>query len=147
MTISTGPGRTLFQFVRFWSRRWTGGPDAARGRDVMVTEAVASKGTHGASINEIAGELGLDQSGASRMVADATRRGYLAKSHGGDARRRVVVVTPQGHRLIAQAHRWQEDVFAELADGWSAREIETITLLMQRLYHAGQKMQAAGDAD
>jgi MarR family transcriptional regulator, organic hydroperoxide resistance regulator len=135
MAEGTQPGRMLFQFVRFWARRWTGagsGVEAETGRDVMVTEAVSAR-ADGATINEVARELGIDQSGASRMVGQAVERGYLAKSAATDARRRVVRVTAAGRELVAHAHAWQEATFAELTADWTADEVAQFTELMRRL--------------
>ena len=77
-----GPGQTLFQLVRFWSRRWTGAGhtlELEHAHDVMVTEAVASLSLRdGVTVNAVANELGIDQSGASRFIAQAVQRGYLA---------------------------------------------------------------------
>ncbi|GGO44792.1 MarR family transcriptional regulator [Streptomyces daqingensis] len=137
MSERVQPGRTLFQFVRFWARRWTGagsGIEAERGRDVMVTEAVAALADGGgASVNDVARELGIDQSGASRMVAQAVARGYLVKSRAADARRRAVQVTEAGRELIDAAHAWQEQVFAELTADWSPEEVDRFTESMRRL--------------
>lgn len=146
MDVSFGPGRTLFAFVRFWSRRWTGAGqaiEAERGRDVMVTEAVANKGQGGASINEISTDLGIDQSNASRLVASAVAHGYLSKRGSPDARKRLVVVSPEGHALIAHAHAWQEEVFGELTVGWSPQEVQQFTTLMTRLCDAASARFAA----
>ncbi|MFC4496983.1 MarR family winged helix-turn-helix transcriptional regulator [Streptomyces ovatisporus] len=137
MSESAQPGRTLFRFVRFWARRWTGagsGIEAERGRDVMVTEAVAALADGGgASVNDVARELGIDQSGASRMVSQAAGRGYLVKSHAADARRRAVDVTEAGRELIAAAHEWQEATFAELTADWTPGEVAQFTGYMERL--------------
>jgi DNA-binding MarR family transcriptional regulator len=134
---SSGPGQMLFQFVRFWSRRWTGagsGVDVERGRDVMVTEAVIVHSDRGgATINQVAEELGIDQSGASRMVADAVARGYLSKEPAVDARQRVVQVTEHGRELVTQAHAWQETTFANLTADWTPADVEQFTRLMHRL--------------
>jgi hypothetical protein len=48
----SGPGQTLFAFVRHWSRRWNG-ERADRGRLVLVTEAAHSLGG-GVTINALA---------------------------------------------------------------------------------------------
>ncbi|MFW5418365.1 winged helix-turn-helix transcriptional regulator [Nocardiopsis sp. CNT-189] len=129
-----GPGRTLFRFVRHWSRRIPGaGPE--RGRDVMVTEAVLARQEEGgATVNAVAEELGIDQSGASRLAAQAERRGYLRKAPApGDARRRVLVVTDEGAELLRAAHRRQESVFAGLTADWTGAEVEEFHRLMRRL--------------
>lgn len=137
MTMGDGEGRLLFQFVRFWSRRWSGagsGVDADRGRDVMVTEAVFARAAYaGATVNAVADELGIDQSGASRMVGQAVERGYLVKGPGSDARKRVVTVTEAGMKLLAQAHAWQDATFAVLTADWTAEEVESFGVLMRRL--------------
>ena len=104
-----GPGQTLFRFVRLWSRRWTAtgaadGPE--RGRDVMVVEAVSARAPAAASVRDVAEQLGLDHSGASRLVAGAVDRGLLRPAPGsGDRRQRRVEVTPRGARLVEDAHR------------------------------------------
>lgn len=119
-----GPGQVLFEFVRHWSRRSNqdqSDSGAERGRLVLVTEAVQSVARREpATINAVAHELGLDQSGASRLVKSAVAGGYLRmRAPAADGRRRHVTVTPAGLELLAQAHSWQESVFDQLAEGWS----------------------------
>ena len=136
MTEPPGPGQTLFRFVRYWSRRWTATGDGGqeRGRDVMVVEAVAAGAPAPASVRDVAEQLGLDHSGASRLVAGAVGRGLLADAGpAGDRRHRRVVVTPAGARLVADAHRWQERVFGELTADWSSEEVAEFHRLMTRL--------------
>ncbi|WP_033293245.1 MarR family winged helix-turn-helix transcriptional regulator [Amycolatopsis jejuensis] len=133
-----GPGQTLFRFVRYWSRRWTGAGqavDAERGRDVMVVEAVqAWRDRGGATVNDVADELGIDQSGASRFVAQAVQRGYLRKvASPRDGRQRRLAVTAAGADLVEAAHEWQETVFAELTADWSRSEVIQFHHLMERL--------------
>lgn len=134
---AVGPGETLFRFVRYWSRRWTGaghGVDQERGRDVMVVEAVRSTAPRSASIRDVAEQLGLDHSGASRLVSRAVSQGYLLSSrHPDDQRQRVLTVTDSGDDLIRQAHQWQEEIFARLAADWTSDEIEVFRSLMHRL--------------
>jgi DNA-binding MarR family transcriptional regulator len=120
--MSAGPGQVLFEFVRHWSRRTA--PDVAeQGRLVMVVESVhAVSGRRAATVNAVAHEIGIDQSGASRLVKEAAAAGYLVlRTADGDARRREVDVTPAGHELLEQAHAWQEEVFAQLTANWSER--------------------------
>jgi MarR family transcriptional regulator, organic hydroperoxide resistance regulator len=129
-------GQTLFEFVRFWSRRGAALRDPSlRGRDVLVTETVhALRGLSEVTVNDVAAELGLDQSGASRMVTHAVDEGYLAVHPSpSDARRRTVTVTAAGTRLLADAHRWQEEVFASLTADWTAPERAAFEQAMLRL--------------
>ena len=132
------PGRALFAFVRFWSRRWTGnGPH--RGRDIMVVEAVhaLTAGDRPASVNDIARELGLDQSGVSRMVARAEEQGYVTRS----APTRVgaaatVRTTAAGEELLGHAHAWQDEVLRTLTADWPSEDVTTLVTLMDRLVRA-----------
>lgn len=118
-----GPGQTLFTFVRHWSRRHLAGDGIAeQGRLTLVTEAVHALDHRGVppSINAIAREIGIDQSGASRLVRSATHAGYLTMLvSAADGRQRHAAVTTDGHRMLAHAHDWQEAVFAQLTEGWS----------------------------
>ncbi|MCT2976068.1 winged helix-turn-helix transcriptional regulator [Propionibacterium freudenreichii] len=119
-----GPGQVLFSFVRHWSRRPPGSDSssAERGRLVLVVEAVhaLSQRDTAATINEVAHEIGIDQSGASRLVTNAVHAGYLAlRPSEDDARRRQALLTSAGHELLADAHAWQERVFDRLAQGWT----------------------------
>ena len=143
---SPGPGQVLFAFVRHWSRRSAGDHAAAeQGRLVLVTEAVHSltRRRIAATVNAVAGEIGIDQSGASRLVKSATAAGYLTvQAPGTDGRRRPATVTSAGHAMLEQAHAWQEQVFDQLAEGWSAQQRgdfqQAMTELIDRSY--------AGDA-
>ncbi|AIG75976.1 Hypothetical protein AJAP_15510 [Amycolatopsis japonica] len=117
-----GPGQALFAFVRHWSRRTAGVAD--QGRLVLVGEAVHSLAERGAetTVNAIAVEIGLDQSGASRLVKAAIEAGHLAmEASRSDGRRREVSLTAAGRSMLDQAHRWQEQVFDQLTDGWSEK--------------------------
>jgi DNA-binding MarR family transcriptional regulator len=133
----------LFGFVRHWSRRSaTGDPGVAeQGRLVLVSEAVHSLAERGvpATVNAIAYEIGIDQSGASRLVKSATAAGHLAMAaSAADGRQREVSLTPEGRAMLAQAHRWQEQVFDELTEGWSEKRRrdfqQAMTDLMERSY-------------
>lgn len=118
-----GTGQVLFQFVRHWARRPVAADeDGDQGRLVLVCEAVHALDQRGApaTVNAIAYEIGIDQSGASRLVKSAAAAGYLAMAASpADGRRREVSLTPAGRSMLDRAHRWQEDVFAQLTTGWS----------------------------
>lgn len=137
----TGPGQALFWLVRYWSRRWTGAGHSVgleHARDVMVTEAVASLSQrNGATVNAVAHELGIDQSGASRFIAQAVRRGFLRKAAAPeDARQRALRVTPAGAHLLRAAHAWQETVFADLTAGWPEQDVRQFLVYLERLMDA-----------
>jgi MarR family transcriptional regulator, organic hydroperoxide resistance regulator len=118
-----GPGQVLFTFVRHWARRASGDPGTTeRGRLVLVAEAVHSLARRGtaATVNAVAVEIGIDQSGASRLVRSATEAGYLSMTASrADGRRREATLTAAGRTMLDQAHQWQEQVFDRLTAGWS----------------------------
>lgn len=124
--ISKGPGQVLFTFVRHWSRRSAVGDagTAEQGRLVLVTEAVHSLMGRGApaTVNAVAHAIGIDQSGASRLIKSATEAGYLSmEASWADGRRREASLTAAGRSMLEQAHHWQEQVFDQLTTGWSDR--------------------------
>ena len=145
-------GQALFAFVRFWSRRWTGtgvGADVRRGRDVMVLEAVhALTARHRpTSVNDVARELGLDQSGASRMVARAERQGLLIRrAPGRIGATTAIATTAAGEELLRQAHAWQDEVLRTLTADWPEEDVAALLNLMDRLVRAQQRIDDAGPA-
>jgi DNA-binding MarR family transcriptional regulator len=145
-------GQALFAFVRFWSRRWTGaglGADVQRGRDVMVVEAVHALDRRGrsTSINDIARELGLDQSGVSRMVARAEQQGFVTRrAPGRVGAASAIATTAAGQELLGQAHAWQDEVLRTLTADWSEKDVETLMNLMDRLVRAQNDIDNPGPA-
>ncbi len=118
-----GPGQTLFEFVRHWSRRTTES-GTTQGRLVVVVEAVhtLTRLRTPATINAVARELGIDQSGASRWITDAVERGYVTLHISeNDGRSRHATLTPVGHEILVHAHAWQEHMFVELTEGWNTK--------------------------
>ncbi len=120
---SQGPGQVLFHFVRHWARRsFPADAGGEQGRLVLVCEAVHALRQRGllATVNDVAREIGLDQSGASRLIGSAAKAGYLTMIVApGDARRREASVTSAGRSMVDDAHRWQEEIFVRLTPGWS----------------------------
>ena len=132
-------GPALFQLVRFWSRRWVtqasrdlpGEPGHAR--HVLVVEAVHA-GQPDVTVNTVARQLGVDHSGASRMVREAITAGYLtraASTH--DRRRASVQLTDHGNQLLEGSHQWQRQTFERLTADWSSRDRDQFASYLQRL--------------
>jgi DNA-binding MarR family transcriptional regulator len=136
----TGGGPALFRLVRFWSRRWAGQVAAEvvgeqrRLQDIQVVEAVAAAAGAEVSVADVAHQLGIDRSGASRFVADAVEHGYLRRgSAAADGRRAVLALTPAGHELLDGARAWQERVFEQLTAHWPAAEAADFARHLRRL--------------
>ena len=142
-----GGGPALFRLVRFWSRRWArgvaadGGEDAAHVAHVLTVNAIdsciaAAQGGDdgGVTVGEVAHRLGLDQSGASRMVAAAVDAGYVERGRAAsDARRAVLRLTRAGRGLIESSQRWQQSMFEELTAEWDERDRERFAGYLRRL--------------
>ncbi|BBG03787.1 MULTISPECIES: MarR family winged helix-turn-helix transcriptional regulator [Pseudonocardia] len=133
-----GTGRLLFGFVRHWSRRAASGDGSAaeQGRLILVTEAVAALADRAVppTVNAVAEEIGIDQSGASRLIRRAVDAGYLASTAApSDARRREASVTPAGRSALRQAHAGQEEIFDELTVGWSRQRRDDLHTAMADL--------------
>ncbi|WP_280253064.1 MarR family winged helix-turn-helix transcriptional regulator [Nocardia abscessus] len=139
-------GPALFRLVRFWSRRWinqalTGVPaepdhDMRQAQHVQVVEAVAAtlRTAEEATVTTVATQLGLDHSGASRMVRDAVTSGYLTRTDSAHDRRRVVLsLTADAHNLLAASHDWQRRCFDRLTATWSPRDRRQFAIYLQRL--------------
>lgn len=108
---------------------------------MLICEAVhaLSLSATPATVNSIAKEVGIDQSGASRLIKSATAARYLVvASSTTDGRRREASLTSSGRSMLDQAHRWQEEVFAELTRGWSDKKRrdfqQAMTDLIERSY-------------
>jgi DNA-binding MarR family transcriptional regulator len=135
-------GPALFQLVRFWSRRWTRGVAVEAGHDasmlqhVLVVDVVDALRRDGAevTVGQVAQQLGLDRSGASRMVAAAAEEGYLQRRGSRfDARRSVVVLTTAGQDLLNHSHQWQRAKFVELTADWSSSDRTRFAGYLERL--------------
>ena len=126
----------LFDLVRYFSRR-SSDIEAMprRGRLIHTLEAVATVGgVHGASVNDVADELGIDQSGASRLIARAEHLGYLRRSPSRINRRTAgVIPTDSGERLLDVAREWQHAAFAELTASWTRDDALQLEQLLHRL--------------
>ena len=103
---------------------------------MLVCEAVYALDRRGApsTVNAIAHEIGIDQSGASRLIKSATAAGHLVlATSSADGRRREASLTPAGRSMLDQAHRWQEEIFAELTTGWSENKRQDFQQLVSDL--------------
>ncbi|GGM47409.1 MarR family winged helix-turn-helix transcriptional regulator [Dactylosporangium sucinum] len=126
--VSGDPGVALFRLIRHWARR---APQRSAvvatgsARDVpriLVVEAVATAREQAGSVDvtAVARALGIDHSGASRMVSDAVQAGLLIRSTAAhDTRHAALLLTGEGEALVAAARKWQYEVFEEFTRDWS----------------------------
>lgn len=138
----TGGGLTLFHLVQFWSRRWvTRAAEDISGserimQDLIVLGAVdvASRRNAEVAVADVAHQLGLDPSSASRSVSATVEHGYLERGTSAeDSRRAVLTITPAGRELLASSHAWQDEMFAKLVADWDPADAVRLANYLRRL--------------
>jgi MarR family transcriptional regulator, 2-MHQ and catechol-resistance regulon repressor len=111
--------------------------------DISVTqcyamEAVGRLGPR--TLNELAAELYLDKSTASRVVTTLERKGYVRRqSHPTDRRAVLIDLTTAGKKLLA---RIQADLIEEtrqLLDDFEPAVIEAAPRLLEKLARAAER--------
>ena len=109
-----------------------------------IDAAVSAEGT--AAIANVAVQLGLDRSNASRMLADAVAAGLVKKTVSpGDARRTELQLTPQGQSLLAAARSWQEEAFAALVADWPRADARRFARYLVRLASQPLELRDTGE--
>lgn len=139
-------GPALFGLVRFWSRRWMQHGSAPDDTvvDIAVLEAVDTGERHGdTSVAAVAAQLGVDRSGASRMITRTAERGLLDKVADDEDQRRVRLhPTTAGRELLRDARAWQAATFEDLVADWPPADAEQFATHLVRLadhvLHQGQ---------
>jgi DNA-binding MarR family transcriptional regulator len=116
--------------------------------DVSVTqcyaiEALVRRGP--STLNELAAELYLDKSTASRVVATLERKGYVTRApHADDARAVVSTVTPAGRRLHDRIHEGLVEEEARLLEDFEPEIREATVRLIFRLARAAESRAGVG---
>ncbi len=130
-------GPALFRLVRFFARRWitqASMASEANVQHILVLEAVNASRDGEPTINAVAHQLGLDHSGASRMVKQTVAAGYLIRAESEQDRRRTVIrITTAGHDLLDAAHQWQRQKFDELTQTWPDHDRRQFAAYLHRL--------------
>lgn len=130
-------GPALFGLVRFWSRRWMhhGAEADAVVVDIAVLEAVdAAQRSDDTSVAAVAEQLGIDRSGASRMITRATHHRLLGKFPADDDQRRLQLdITAAGRALLRDARAWQTATFQELVADWPPDDAKRFATYLVRL--------------
>ena len=77
------------------------------------------------TVSALAGRLGVSQQAVSKSVADLERRGYVRRARDpGDARARLVALTPRGEQAIEAARAHRAALAAELTERHGPRRVE-----------------------
>ncbi|WP_350348139.1 MarR family transcriptional regulator [Agromyces sp. G08B096] len=102
----------------------------------------------GRTVGELAAELGVSQPGVTRSVGVLAERGLVEVTEGrADRRRRTVVLTASGVRLVARAREelWPhiDEAVRQACDGLTGPFLDEVAGLERRLDEAGVDVRAA----
>ncbi|MFD9964176.1 MarR family winged helix-turn-helix transcriptional regulator [Amycolatopsis sp. NPDC058986] len=136
-------GPALFRLVRHWARQWA--PDVVQRFDedapptwtvpnLFVIQAVAGAGPDEVTVADVARQLGIDRSVASRMIADAVRDGFVRRETSSrDARRAALQLTDEAGKFLHSAQTFQRQAFDALVGHWPAADRTRFAGYLERL--------------
>jgi DNA-binding MarR family transcriptional regulator len=103
--------------------------------DIAVLEAIdAARRNDDTSVAAVAEQLGIDRSGASRMITRAMDHGLLEKFAADVDQRRVQLdITAAGRALLREARAWQTATFRELVADWAPEDANRFATYLVRL--------------
>jgi DNA-binding MarR family transcriptional regulator len=106
------------------------GADAATGALFRALDALEAGPL---SVTELAMRVGVDQPRASRLAAEAVRRGFATRqADGADARRTLVRLAAPGHRMLAHGHANRRAAVSTALSGFDQAEAQQFAALLER---------------
>ena len=132
--------RTLARLV---AARQGATPDGGRGTaadgaggavaDVLDVIEEAEETGGRATVTSVAAALSIDQPRASKLVAAAVAAGLVRReADQADGRRALLVRTPAGQHLSAEAHAFRRQVFGQAMADWPAADRGEFARLLAR---------------
>jgi DNA-binding MarR family transcriptional regulator len=112
-----------------------GTADGAAGAvaDVLDVIEEAEEAGGRATVTSVAAALSIDQPRASKLVAAAVAAGLVRReADQADGRRALLMRTPAGQHLSAEAHAFRRQVFGEAMAGWPAADRAEFARLLAR---------------
>ena len=109
--------------------------DCASGASADVLDIIeeAEEAGRPATVTSVAAALNIDQPRASKLVAAAVAAGLVRReADQADGRRALLVRTPAGQHLSAQAHAFRRQVFGEAMADWRAADRGEFARLLSR---------------
>jgi DNA-binding MarR family transcriptional regulator len=106
------------------------GADAVAGALFRLLDALEAEAL---GVTELARRVGVDQPRASRLTAEAVRRGLAARQQDpADARRTLLRLTPAGRRVLTRGHETRQEAVAAALSGFDADEARAFAGLLER---------------
>jgi len=143
MHTSSEGGPALFRLVRHWARQWApdvvdrfdaGAPPAWTVPNLFVIQAIDGATGDEVTVADVARQLGIDRSVASRMVSEAAREGFVERSTSTrDARRAVLTLTEAAKEFLDASRAHQRQAFEALVGHWPEEDRERFAGYLGRL--------------
>jgi DNA-binding MarR family transcriptional regulator len=90
------------------------------------------------SVRDVAEQLSVDTSTASRLVDTVVSAGLVERATSAQDRRRAVLrLTPEGSELRLRVQRLRTQLLAERTADWDPADVATLAILLDRLARAG----------
>jgi len=136
-------GPALFRLVRHWARQWA--PDVVERfaadappvwtvPNLFVIQAIDGAAGDEVTVADVARQLGIDRSVASRMVAEAVRDGFVVRSTSSrDARRAALTLTETATGFLAASQAHQRQAFEALVGHWAKEDRDRFAGYLSRL--------------
>ncbi len=131
---------SLLRMRRFMNKP-PGGAIALPGHDraiefsrISACEAILDLSTKGdVTVSDIADELTLEHSSASRLASECERDGLVSRNRAPqDSRRVLLALTDEGLRVATTAKSMHSVVLDALLDGWTDQDIDDFARLLDR---------------
>ncbi|WP_086839678.1 MarR family winged helix-turn-helix transcriptional regulator [Amycolatopsis kentuckyensis] len=143
MHTSSEGGPALFRLVRHWTRQWApevverfgeGTPPSWTVPNLFVIQAIDGATGDEVTVADVARQLGIDRSVASRMVSEAAREGFVERSTSTrDARRAVLTLTEAAKEFLDASRAHQRQAFDALVGHWPEEDRERFAGYLNRL--------------
>ena len=143
MHASSEGGPALFRLVRHWARQWApdvverfdaGAPPSWTVPNLFVIQAIDGAAGEEVTVADVARQLGIDRSVASRMVSEAAREGFVTRSTSSrDARRAVLTLTEAAKEFLDASRAHQRQAFDALVGHWPEEDRERFAGYLSRL--------------
>lgn len=105
-----------------------------------VTFGLGDYSPRAASIGDVAAELKIDPSRASRIVADLVANDLLRREVAqDDARKSIIVLTPKALDILKRFRVAKLDILGDMLSDWSSDEIKTFARLLAKYTDASQR--------
>lgn len=101
-------------------------------RTIFAIDALNSSTT---SVSDVAAELEVDASTASRLVENAVSNGYAERNPSSvDRRKSVLKLTTKGRNMLVNARAGREHLLSEVTANWTINDVELLATLLNRLH-------------